>query len=214
MGKGRVKDLALWLPADALSDSLHLLPCRCNGGEADRRHLSRLGRRFPILKDNVYHNPFWSETAFFKSDKGHAFRVAVYWNAAVRGCERGQWIGTKMSFYDPHPNGLGPVIVRSGTQTERDQGGFVRQLSPFEKYEQPEWWKTEMLPAPLRHSSGHDGSHTFLTHEFIDALARKRKPAIDVFEAVAYTVPGIIAHRSALEDGRQMKIPVYGQGSA
>ncbi len=168
----------------------------------------------PILKDNVYHNPFWSETAFFKTNKGHAFRVAVYWNAAVRGCERGQWIGTKMSFYDPHPNGLGPVIVRSGTQTERDDGGFVRQLSPFEKYEQPEWWRTEMLPPPLRHASGHDGSHTFLTHEFIDALIHERKPAIDVYEAVAYTMPGIIAHRSALEGGRQMRIPVYGQGSA
>ncbi len=163
----------------------------------------------PILKDNVYRNPFWSETAFFKTNRGHAFRVAVYWNGAVRGCERGQWIGTKMSFYDPHPNGLGPVIVRSGTQTERDAGGFSRQLSPFEKYDQPQWWRTDMLPAPLRHSSGHDGSHTFLTHEFIDALVRGRKPAIDVFEAVAYTVPGIIAHRSSLEGGRQMTIPVY-----
>jgi predicted dehydrogenase len=164
----------------------------------------------PVLKDNVYHNPFWSETALFKTDGGHAFRVAVYWNAAVRGCERGQWIGTKMSFYDTHPNGLGPVIVRSGTQTERDDGGFIRQLSPFENYEQPEWWRTEMLPAPLRHPSGHDGSHTFLTHEFIDALLRERTPAVDVYEAVAYTMPGIIAHRSALAGGRQMKIPVYG----
>jgi len=164
----------------------------------------------PILKDNVYGNPFWSETGLFKTDRGHAFRVAVYWNAAVRGCERGQWIGTKMSFYDPHPNGLGPVIVRSGTQTEKDEGGFVRQLSPFEKYEQPEWWQTEVLPQPLRHASGHDGSHTFLTHEFIDALIQARKPAVDVFEAVAYTVPGIIAHQSALEGGRQIKIPLYG----
>ena len=31
----------------------------------------------PILKDNVYKNPFWNETAIFKTDKGHAFRVAV-----------------------------------------------------------------------------------------------------------------------------------------
>jgi predicted dehydrogenase len=162
----------------------------------------------PILKDNVYKNPFWSETALFKTDRGNAFRVAVYWNAAVRGCERGQWIGTKMSFYDPHPNGLGPVIVRSGTQTEKDDGGFVRQLAEFEKYEQPKWWQTEMLPEPLRHSSGHDGSHTFLTHEFIDSLVSGRKPAIDVYEAVAYTLPGIIAHESALQGGIQLKIPV------
>ncbi len=163
----------------------------------------------PILKDNAYRNPFWSSTALFKTDRSHAFRVAVYWKAAVRGCERGQWIGTKMSFYDPHPNGLGPVIVRSGTQMEKDDAGFARQLSPFENYDQPQWWKTDMLPGPLRHDSGHEGSHTFLTHEFIDALVNGRRPAIDVYEAAAYTAPGIVAHRSALAGGTSMKIPQF-----
>jgi predicted dehydrogenase len=163
----------------------------------------------PILKDNVYKNPFWSATALFKTDKGHAFRVAVYWRASVRGCERGQWIGTKMSFYDPHPNGLGPVIVRSAAQQEKDDAGFARELPQLESYTQPQWWQTDMLPEPLRHGSGHDGSHTFLTHEFIDALVNERRPAIDVYEAVAYTAPGIIAHQSALAGGKQIKIPVF-----
>ena len=163
----------------------------------------------PILKDNAYKNPFWSATALFKTDTGHAFRVAVYWKAAVRGCERGQWIGTKMSFYDPHPNGLGPVIIRSAARQEKDDAGFVRQLPEFENYAQPQWWQTDMLPEPLRHPSGHDGSHTFLTHEFIDALVHDRRPAVDVYEAAAYTAPGIIAHQSALARGKQMKIPAF-----
>jgi predicted dehydrogenase len=161
----------------------------------------------PILKDNEYKNPFWNETALFKTDKGNAFRVGVYWKGAFRGCERGQWYGDKMSFFDPHPNGLGAVIVRTSAQTEKDDGGFVRQASPFEKYEQPLWWKTDMLPEPLRHDSGHGGSHTFLTHEFVDALVNQRRPAIDVYEAVAFTAPGIIAHQSALQGGKQMQVP-------
>lgn len=66
-----------------------------------------------------------------------------------------------------------------------------------------------MLPEPLRHPSGHDGSHTFLTHEFIDALVNERKPSIDVYEALAYTVYGIIAHKSALEGGKQLEIPQF-----
>ena len=163
----------------------------------------------PILKDNAYKNPFWNETAFFQTDKGNAFRVGVYWNAPVRGCERGQWFGEKMSFFDPNPNGLGHIIVRSGEQTETDDAGFARQLSPFEQYDQPNWWETDMLPEPLRHNSGHGGSHTFLTHEFIDALVSERSPAIDVYEALAYTVPGIVAHQSALEDGKQFDIPSF-----
>ena len=163
----------------------------------------------PILKDNVYNNPFWNGTAFFKTSGGHAFRVAVFWKGAHRGTERAQWYGDRMSFFFPDPNGLGPVIIRSGKQVETDSGGFARQLPEYEKYEQPEWWNTDMLPAPLRHNSGHEGSHTFLTHEFVDALVKGRQPAVSVYEALAYTAPGIIAHQSALKDGMQMKIPSF-----
>jgi predicted dehydrogenase len=161
------------------------------------------------LKDNIYNNPFWNETALFKTDKGNAFRVAVYWYGAHRGTERAQWYGDKMSFFMANPNGLGPVIVRSGEQEETDSAGFTRQLSPFEQYDQPQWWQTDMVPETMRHGGGHDGAETFLTHEFIDALVNERKPAVDIYEALAYTVPGIIAHESALNGGKQMKIPSF-----
>jgi len=162
-----------------------------------------------VLKDNVYKNPFWNESAMFKTDQGRAFRVNIWWKGAHRGTERAQWIGSKMSFYCPHPNGLGPLILRTGGQTEKDSGGFVRQLPEFEQYQQPQWWKTDMLPEPLRHDSGHEGSHTFLTHEFIDALVHGRKPAVDVYEALAYVAPGIVAHQSALKGGKLLKIPQF-----
>jgi predicted dehydrogenase len=163
----------------------------------------------PILKDNVYQNPFWNEVALFKTDKGNAFRVAIFWKGAHRGTERAQWYGDKMSFFCPNPNGIGAVIVRSGKQTEKDSGGFTRQLSEFEQYQVPEWWKTDLLPEPLRHNSGHEGSHTFLSHEFIDALVKERAPAVNIYEALAYTVPGIVAHQSALQEGKQMKVPSF-----
>ena len=163
----------------------------------------------PILRDNSYGNPFWNGTASFKTSGGHAFRVAIYWKGAHRGTERAQWYGDRMSFFFPDPNGLGAVIVRSGRQQETDGGGFVRQLPEHEAYEPPAWWATDMLPAPLRHDSGHEGSHTFLTHEFVDALVKGRQPTVNVHEAVAYTAPGIVAHQSALKDGMQMKVPSF-----
>ena len=167
------------------------------------------GNDDPILKDNLWQNPFWNESAMFRTSGGNAFRMNIWWKGAHRGTERAQWIGEKMSFYAPHPNGVGPVIVRSGEQTEKDDAGFVRKAPAFEKYQQPEWWKTDLLPEPLRHSSGHEGSHTFLTHEFIDALVHNRRPTVDVFEALAYTVPGIIAHQSALKKGELLRIPQF-----
>ncbi len=163
----------------------------------------------PILKDNAFKNPFWNESALFRTNRGHAFRVNVWWKGAHFGCERAQWIGNKMSFYDSSSTGAGPVIIRAGKQQEKDDAGFVRDLPEFEQYQQPQWWKTDMLPEPLRHDSGHHGSHTFLTHEFVDALSHGRRPTVDIYEALAYTVPGIIAHESALKKGERLKIPQF-----
>ena len=163
----------------------------------------------PICKDNVYKNPFWNEVAMFSTNRNTAFRVRVAWRGALRGGETARWYGNRMSFHMHDPNGLGPVIVRSGKQTEKDDAGFVRDLPSFEQYQQPKWWATDLLPEPLRQNSGHEGSHTFLVHEFVSALVEDRQPVIDIYEALAYTVPGIIAHESALRGGETLKIPQF-----
>ena len=62
---------------------------------------------------------------------------------------------------------------------------------------------------PSVDGGGHGGSHGHLMSEFVDAILRDRKPWIDVALALNMTVPGIIAHQSALRDGELMKIPQY-----
>ena len=37
---------------------------------------------------------------------------------------------------------------------------------------------------------------------------------VNIWEAIAYTMPGIIAQQSALEGGRRLKIRDYGQAPA
>ena len=51
------------------------------------------------------------------------------------------------------------------------------------------------------------GSHGRLTHEFITAILEDREPLVNIYEALAMTVPGIIAHQSALKDGETLKGP-------
>ena len=162
----------------------------------------------PVMDGNPYNNRFWSETALFKTDQAHAFRVGIYWRGAFGGCERAQWYGSKMSLFEPDPNGIGPVIRRSSHKMGADSAGFAREEAEFEQYQMPDW-KAEMLPEPMRLNVGHEGAEPFLTHEFIDALVHDRKPAIDVNEALAYTIPGIIAHMSAERGGAQMMIPNF-----
>lgn len=153
----------------------------------------------PIYKDNAYNNPFCNATAFYKTEKGNAVRHSEFRHVAAGICERAQWYGDKMSFFMPTPNGVPAVVCHIGEDPKH--------------YDQPMYWKTDMLPEPLRHDSGHGGSHTFLTHEFISALVENRKPSVDVYEAVAYTAPGIVAHQSALKGGEQLSIPDFGRGA-
>lgn len=167
------------------------------------------GYESPLLKDNPYNNPFWNETAFFKTGKGNPFRVEVNWRGALRGVERGEWRGDKMSFFSALQEGQEHTIVRSADTIGHDDAGFQHKQPIVEQYEQPQWWQTDMLPQPLRHNSGHDGSHTFITHEFIDTLTSNRGPEVNIHEALAYTAPGIVAHQSALKGGECMKVPGF-----
>lgn len=76
--------------------------------------------------------------------------------------------------------------------------------------------KMKQLPAldrpPLPQGvtpGGHRGSHGPLTDEFITAILENRKPLVDIVTALNLTVPGIVAHQSALNDGELLKIPQY-----
>ena len=51
----------------------------------------------------------------------------------------------------------------------------------------------------MRHGSGHGTSAVFLSAEFIDALLADREPTVDLYESLAMTAPGIVAHTSALK---------------
>jgi len=147
--------------------------------------------------DNVYQNPFTCQSAIMQTDRGHMSRCNVFW--LVAGIEeRAQWFGSKGTLYmrnmDVHGDAWKPNELRGS-------------MSPVPV---PEYWRSSpMLPEPMRHSSGHGGSHVFLAAEFINALVEDREPAVDLYEALAMTVPGIVAHDSSLRDGEQLTVPGF-----
>ncbi len=155
------------------------------------------GDRHEVLRTNIYNNPFWNTTAFFKTSGGHSARVSVFWHVASGGTERGQFYGDKMSFLMSRPGGQPATI------------GYPNPNHRMEPFEVPNFW--DRLPEPLRRGSGHGGSHTFITHEFVSAIVDERQPEVDVYEAVAYTAPGFYAHQSALQGGRPIRIEDFGR---
>ena len=46
-------------------------------------------------------------------------------------------------------------------------------------------------------------------NEFVTAILEDRKPLVDIAMALNLTVPGIVAHQSALKNGERMKIPQF-----
>lgn len=162
-----------------------------------------------ILRTNRYGNPFWNETAFFKTSGGHSCRIAVWWHVAAGEVERGQFYGDRASYLMERREGSPNTLVRIGKQgrTELDENGYPAGDIEIEAHQMPDY--LARLPEPLRVKSGHGNSHTFLTHEFASALVEERRPAIDIYEALGYTVPGIVAHESAMRDGERRVIPSF-----
>jgi hypothetical protein len=164
------------------------------------------GDQHQMLGDkNYYKNPFWNSQAFFKTSGGHSARISVWWHAAAGHTERGAFYGDRMSYVMERPEGSPPVVIRQSPRPESQIGIYDSQVG-IERFKVPD--HREKLPHELRGvQAPHGNSHPFITHEFIAAIVEDRVPAVDVREAIAYTLPGLIAHRSALQGGAQLKIP-------
>ena len=170
------------------------------------------GNDHEMLKKNYYNNnPFFHTVALFKTSKGRCARISIGWHLAAGGTERAVFYGDKLSYIMGRPEGSPNTVVEQKPDP-KSPFGLYAGLTESRAYEQPN--HLERLPEPLRVRSGHGNSHTFITHEFISAILEDRQPEVNVWEAIAYTLPGIIAHRSALEGGTCLKIPDHGTAPA
>ena len=153
-----------------------------------------VGNDFPKPEENAYGNPYDNEMALGVTSEGNICRFGVFWNVAAHG-ERGQWLGEKMCCY----------MAGSGGQPQ----GMMKLEGEYQPWNVPNYWETGRLPEPMRHDSGHGGSSAFLSAEFINAIIEEREPTVDIYESIAMTAPGIIAHQSALKGGEQLKVPSF-----
>lgn len=58
--------------------------------------------------------------------------------------------------------------------------------------------------------NGHEGTHLFLTNDFVRCVVQQRLPPNHVWLAARYNAPGIVAHESACRGGELLKIPDFG----
>lgn len=130
---------------------------------------------------NKHNNPFSDEIALFKTSEGGMSRMAVSCSTQGYAGELGRVFGE-----------LGSMI---GTKYE----GTLENLPDISR-----------PPIPPGVPPGdHGGSHGPLTNDFIASILEDRQPMVDIYQALAMTVPGIVAHQSAMKGGETLKIPLY-----
>ncbi|MFX1821986.1 Gfo/Idh/MocA family oxidoreductase [Pseudarthrobacter sp. CC4] len=80
---------------------------------------------------------------------------------------------------------------------------FVSGLAPVHD---PGRLPEEFLGAP----NGHEGSHHFLVDDFVTAVNNRTLPPVNAWVAARFTLPGIVAHQSALKNGERLPIRDFG----
>jgi predicted dehydrogenase len=146
-------------------------------------HKSKLSE----YQSNPHNNPFGTETALFHTSEGGASRMIVSWDTAGWGGETGRMKG-EVGAYNGGYQALDNITAE-----------LVQKLGDLRK---------PALPPGVA-AGGHGGSHGHLGSNFIESVLKDKAPIVNVAVALNTTVPGIVAHMSALKDGEPMNIPQY-----
>jgi len=151
--------------------------------------------------DDFFGGDFTNETALFKMSNGATMRICEYRQIGHFDTEIFRIFGTEGAFRE---NSWLDKRARTTLSVEE-----MRDPLPAE------------VEAAFRHVSqnsdfygGHGGSHAYLVHEFVEAIAQERMPAINAWEAVRYMAAGVMAHKSALRDGEPLDVPDWGDAPA
>ncbi len=153
--------------------------------------------------DTAFGHPhsFSNETALFYLSNRATLRICEYREIGMPCRETFRVYGTRASF-------------EGGTWMTKEGGTpltVAQMRDPLPPEVAAAWTDTATETVAY---GGHEGSHAYLVHEFVDAVAHDRLPAINVWEAVRYMAAGVTAHQSALRDGELLDVPDWGDAPA
>ena len=147
--------------------------------------------------DSFFKNyAFSNQTALFQMSDGSTMRICEHRECSVDR-EIFRIYGTKGSFENDQ------WVSHQGRESLTDE--TMRDALPDEVA--AAWRNTATDSVEY---GGHGGSHAYLVHEFVDAVAHNRVPAINAWEAARYMAAGAVAHESSLKDGEILDVPDWG----
>lgn len=149
----------------------------------------------PTAKYNPYKKGAENGIAIFRTAKGAVIRVFICFGAYVGGGENNYALyGTRGS-------------IDTGTKTDYTHGYSYAKLAdiPGTLYKKMEIPVGYSLPG--EQASGHGGADGKMMRAFIKCIIEDTAPPIDIDMGIRMSLPGIIAHESALQGGALLEIP-------
>jgi len=136
------------------------------------------------------------EVGLFKTQKGSIVKIL---RSQVPSRPHMVWYslyGTKGHLENQRDRGDGLYYVEA--ESDKSEGG-------------------EAIPCPVvdpnapeeARTGGHGTSEYYMIRDFLDALESGARPPIDVIRAMDLTVPGIVAHESAMQGGQWLDVPQF-----
>ena len=160
------------------------------------------GFRAVAENDYLESTPYSNETALFHLSNGATMRINEYREIGYRGDETFRVFGTQGTYRD-----------NAWVDKERSTPLTVEEMRDPLPPEVEEAFRAGLGGVEDVYG-GHGGSHAYLVHEFVDAVAHGRMPMINAWEAARYMAAGVTAHKSALKDGEVLEVPDCGDAPA
>lgn len=180
---------------------------------ARARKVSAVGYRNTNNDPYFRYYEFSNVTGFFHLDNGVALRVTE----GREGAELPGWTHTDFRVYGTKGSySLGKWSNNGRTVPDGEKHpAIVRDLTDAEMRDP---LSTEIIEAfkphcggkDIFHTDAHGGSHVYLVHEFVSAVAADRIPEIDVWFSAHLMAMGCAAHKSALRDGELLDVCDFG----
>lgn len=161
----------------------------------------------PFAQDMAFTN----ETALFQMSNGATVRICEFREVGRSAAETFRLYGTRGSYRDGIWQSNGRTAPLTAHPLESRQVTAEEMRDPLPPEVAAAWTDTDGASIAY---GGHGGSHAYLVHEFVEAVAQSRRPAISIYEAVRFMAMGVTAHQSALRDGETLAVPDWGDGGA
>ena len=114
--------------------------------------------------------------------------------------------GTEVAMYRTSEGGISRMVVGWDL---KDAHGEKGRVYGQKSYKQAKVDGSRPALPPGVGGGGHGGSHGHLTNNFIESILLDQQPNVGIGDALNMTLSGVIAHKSALQNGEWMKIPQY-----